>query len=188
MKWLKIAYSDDTKKSASIGVPLSSCVFLFDADLNGKISQAFVHDMPCRLLVDKDGQRHQIADWGCESLEELELQALLNGCLFGIDDKDKALWRAVADSMMARKLAAAEAEAKAHAAENRRLKDNAVNLHDELQAFWNMALHAYKAFCHHAVSPNMPDADKAAWQDTRAALATLANVDDDEEQFSYWVP
>lgn len=187
MKWLKIAYSNSMKKNTSIGVPLSSCVLYFDADFGGKISQVFVNDMACRLLIDKDGRLHHIADWECESIEELELQAMLNGCLFGLDDKDRVLMRAAADSMMARKLAKADAKAKALAEENTALTVRLGAAMDELRTFWDMASHAYKSFCRHGIDvSSLPDDSKQAWQDTRSALAALANADEKADRFSYW--
>lgn len=187
MKWLKIAYSDSMKKNASMGVPLSSCVLYFDADYGGKISQVFVNSLACRLLIDKDGESRAIADWGCESFEEFELQAMLNGCLFGIDDKDRALLRAAADSMLARKLADAEAKVKALAEENIQLTGRISHTMDELRTFWNMALHVYESFCRQGIDVGcLTDDGKRAWQNTRSALAVLANVDDKAEKFSYW--
>lgn len=165
MKWIKLAFSSSTSGHAAVECALDHCVPYYD---NGIITQIFVQSDACRLAIDYDGKRHTISRWNCESMAELELQAMLNGCLSGLSDGEEAAIKAVAESMLSKRLAEVEKEAKELADENVTLSRDLGQKINQVSGMKLLAEDAYKQ--HMSLGPDSPE----AWNAARRALAILA--------------
>lgn len=167
MKWLKLAFNTNSYNHADAAVEcaLDCCVPYYS---DGIITQIFVQSDACRLAIDCNGKHHNISQWNCESMAELELQAMLNGCLSGLSEGEEAAIKAVAESVLSKKLAEVEKKAKELADENVTLSKD---LREKTTQLSGMKLLAEDAYTQHmSLGPDNAE----AWNAARRALAILA--------------
>ena len=99
-KWIKLRMSQNGQK-VDYSVQLSACIFRFD---DGQIERVYVNGTPCIEIVDGSGHTHSIDSWNCESLEEFELQAMLNNCIFGLSEAEEGAVKAALDGLLVKQL------------------------------------------------------------------------------------
>lgn len=116
-KWLKFrlngACCSENDSALDYVVQLAACVF---KSRDGIIDGVVVGDKNFDKVVDNTGMVYNIFDWNCESLEEFELQAMMNGCLFGLKEGEENATKEALNGLLAKQLR--EAREKIRSLEN----------------------------------------------------------------------
>ena len=139
-KWLKFRLTGscyrENDSTLDYVVQLAACVF---KSRDGIIVGAEVGDKSFDRIVDNTGMVYNIFEWDCKSLEEFELQAMMNGCLFGLKEHEESAIKEALNGLLVKQLR--EAKEKIWSLENvcnklrlaKEVKEDAIrNLEDEL--------------------------------------------------------
>lgn len=141
-KWIKLRLSQNSQK-IDYAVQLSACTFRFE---DGQIERIYVNGAPCMELVDGSDHAHDFTDWNCESLEEFELQAMLNNCIFGLSEVEEGAVKDALDGVLMKLLKAAKEKIRELSNDNCQLRLDVDRKKEILSDFENEVYDLYMTY------------------------------------------